>query len=191
MAAILSRGDELKLLLHFPGIIAWMELFVVVFLGAGDLWSSARTTAPGAWASTESGRVGAPSGIAAERDGGPRRCLTRCGPVVGQSEPGHAPSQPAYDTVTTARREPTTRSWTSHSRDHWSVWTCKSYLSLVNSCIDCAYQTYEIYQVLPYSVDFKAPVELWNPLSKTVHSWYSFIWNKGLVNIWNDCKAQK
>ena len=49
----------------------------------------------------------------------------------------------------------------------------------------------QIYQVLPYSVDFKAPRELWNPLSKTVLSKYSFIWNKGPVNIWNDRKAQK
>ena len=37
----------------------------------------------------------------------------------------------------------------------------------------------KIYQVLPYSVDFKAPVELWNPLSNTVFSnKYSFNWNK-------------
>ena len=47
---------------------------------------------------------------------------------------------------------------------------------LVNSCINYAHQTHEIYQVrLPYSVDFKAPLELWNPLSKTVLSKCSLI----------------
>ena len=39
---------------------------------------------------------------------------------------------------------------------------------LVNSCIYYACHTCGIYQVLPYSVDFKAPQELWNPLSKAV-----------------------
>ena len=50
------------------------------------------------------------------------------------------------------------------------------------------------YLVLPYSVDFKAPRELWNPLSKstkTVLSKCSLIWNKGPVNIWNLSKAKK
>ena len=32
--------------------------------------------------------------------------------------------------------------------------------------------------------------ERWNPLSKTVLSKYSFIGNKGPVNIWHDHKAQ-
>ena len=46
--------------------------------------------------------------------------------------------------------------------------TCENRLGLVNSCIYYAQQTCETYQVLPYSVDFKAPGELWNLLSKTV-----------------------
>ena len=78
-----------------------------------------------------------------------------------------------------------------------------SYLSAVTTfnranpsviCSICNYdfdQIHEIYQVLPYSVDFKAPQELWNPLNKTLLSKYSFIWNKGPINIWNDHKAQK
>ena len=61
--------------------------------------------------------------------------------------------------------------------------TCESWLSLVNSCVYYALKTHEIYQVLPYSVDFKAPGELWNPLSKAVLSKCSFIWNKEHVNI--------
>ena len=69
--------------------------------------------------------------------------------------------------------------------------TCENCLSLVNSCIYYARQTHGIYQVLPYSVDFKAPREFWNPLSKTVLSECSFIWNKGPANIWNDHKTQK
>ena len=62
---------------------------------------------------------------------------------------------------------------------------------LINSCIYYAYQTLEIHQVLPYVVDFKAPGELGDPMSKTVFSKCSFIWHKGPVNIWIDCKAQK
>ena len=62
---------------------------------------------------------------------------------------------------------------------------CENWLGLVNSCIYYAYQTLEIYQVLPYAADFKAPLE-----SKTVFSKCSFIWYKGPVNIWLDCKAQ-
>ena len=50
----------------------------------------------------------------------------------------------------------------SHIRHNW--------FRLVNSCIYYACQTNEVYQVLPYSVDFKALRELWNPLSKTVLS---------------------
>ena len=45
---------------------------------------------------------------------------------------------------------------------------CQKWLGLVNSDIYYACQIHEIYQILPYSVDFKAPWELWNPLSKTV-----------------------
>ena len=48
--------------------------------------------------------------------------------------------------------------------------TCQNWLGLVNNCIYYACHTYEIYQVLSYSVDFKAPGEIWNPLSKTVLS---------------------
>ena len=48
--------------------------------------------------------------------------------------------------------------------------TCENWLGLVNSCIYYAHQTHEIYQALPYSADFKAPEELWNPLSETVLS---------------------
>ena len=35
----------------------------------------------------------------------------------------------------------------------------ENWLRLVNSCVYYAHQTHEIYQVLPYSVDFKAPRE--------------------------------
>ena len=68
---------------------------------------------------------------------------------------------------------------------------CENWLGLVNSCIYCAHQTRKIYQVLPYSVDFKTPRELWNPLSKTVVRKWSSIWYEGPVSIWNYCKAQK
>ena len=40
---------------------------------------------------------------------------------------------------------------------------CENWLSLVNSCDNYARQTCEIYQVVSYSMDFKAPKELWNP----------------------------
>ena len=62
---------------------------------------------------------------------------------------------------------------------------------IVKSCIFSTYQTHEIYQVRTYSMDFKAPGELWNPWSKTVVSKCTFIWNKGPVNIWSYRKAQK
>ena len=69
--------------------------------------------------------------------------------------------------------------------------TCENWLGLVNSYVYSTRQTREIYQVLPYSVDFKAPQELWNPPSETVLSKYSFIWNKGPVNILHERKAKK
>ena len=69
--------------------------------------------------------------------------------------------------------------------------TCENWLGLVSSCVYYALQTPEIYQILPYSEDFKAPGEFWNPLSKTVLSICSFMWNKRPVYIWNDRKAQK
>ena len=52
-------------------------------------------------------------------------------------------------------------------------------------------QAREIYQKLPYSVDFNAPWELWNPLGKTVFNECSFIWYNGPVYTWSDRKAQK
>ena len=68
--------------------------------------------------------------------------------------------------------------------------TCENGLGLVNSGIYYAWYTHDFYLVLPYAVDFKAPGELRNPLSKTVLSKCSFIWNNEPVNIWNDHKAQ-
>ena len=68
--------------------------------------------------------------------------------------------------------------------------TCENWLGPENSCIYYAHQTSEIYELLPYSVDFKVPGELWNPLSKTVLSKCSFIWNKGPANIGNNHKVQ-
>ena len=35
--------------------------------------------------------------------------------------------------------------------------TCENWLGLVNRFIYYAHQTHDIYQVLPYSLDFKAP----------------------------------
>ena len=69
--------------------------------------------------------------------------------------------------------------------------TCGNCLSFINNCVYYAHQTHEIYKLLTYSVNFKAPGELWNPLSKTVLHKCSFIWNKGPINIWNDRKTQK
>ena len=117
-----------------------MEHFVVVFLGPRDLWSSARTTTPGAGASTKSGRIGAPSRIVAERVGGPWWCLTRCGSVVGQSEPAHETGQPADDAISTACRELTARLRASHARDLRSVlkmrtiWHALDLWKLARSC---------------------------------------------------------
>ena len=58
---------------------------------------------------------------------------------------------------------------------------CENWLGLVTSCVYYARQTREIFQALPYSVDFKAPKELWNQLSETVLSKCSFIWSKGPI----------
>ena len=69
-------------------------------------------------------------------------------------------------------------------------WDLRNYQGLVNSCVYYARETRESYQVLPYSIDLKAAVEIWNQLSKTVFSKCSFVWNKGIVNIWNDRKAK-
>ena len=71
--------------------------------------------------------------------------------------------------------------------------TCEKWLDLVIICIYYAPQTREIGQVLPYSLDFKAPGELWNPLCKTILkcSFNKQFSNEGSVNIWNDRKARK
>ena len=68
--------------------------------------------------------------------------------------------------------------------------TCENLFGLVNSLVYYALQTHGINQVLTYSIDFKAPGELWNPLSKAVLSKCSLIWNKGPVN-WNDFEARE
>ena len=38
--------------------------------------------------------------------------------------------------------------------------TCENWFGLVNMWVYCAHQTHETYQVMPYSMDFKAPREL-------------------------------
>ena len=48
--------------------------------------------------------------------------------------------------------------------------TCENRPGLVNNFIYYARQSREINQVLPFSVDFKVPEELWNPLSETAFS---------------------
>ena len=72
-----------------------------------------------------------------------------------------------------------------------AVLKIRTWPGLVNSCVYYAHQTHTIYQVLPYSVDFKAPRELWNPLCQTVLSKYSFIWNKGRVKIRTDLMLER
>ena len=57
--------------------------------------------------------------------------------------------------------------------------TCEDWLGLVYSFVYSARQTCAINQVLPYTVDFDSPKELWNPLGKTVLGEYSFISNQG------------
>ena len=52
---------------------------------------------------------------------------------------------------------------------------CENWLGFIKSYIHYAYQTHETYQLLPYSVDFKAAGELWNLPSKTILSKCSFI----------------
>ena len=61
--------------------------------------------------------------------------------------------------------------------------TCENWLGLANSCIHYARHTFKIYYAPPDSVDFKALGKLWNPLSKTVLSKCSYIWNKGPVKL--------
>ena len=71
-----------------------------------------------------------------------------------------------------------------------SIWHTRDLWKLARSCkhvrLLCPLDPRD--QVLPYSVDFKAPGELWNPLSKTVLSKSDFVWIKGPVNTW---KAKK
>ena len=69
--------------------------------------------------------------------------------------------------------------------------TCKVWFGLINSNIYFARHMRDIYQELPYSVDYKASMELWDPLSETVLSKCGFICNKWSAKIWNNCKAQR
>ena len=64
-------------------------------------------------------------------------------------------------------------------------WRCR-----VNNCVYNAHQTREIYQVLPYSVWFKAPgpFEI-HRVNKHLEN--VVIWNKGTVNILNDRNTRK
>ena len=59
--------------------------------------------------------------------------------------------------------------------------TCENWLDPINNRVYFACQIRATYQLLPYSVDFKAHMELWNPLSKTIIIKYSFISTKGPV----------
>ena len=65
--------------------------------------------------------------------------------------------------------------------------TFENWLGLVNSWFYRVHHTREIYQALPNLVDFKAPMGLWNPLSKTILS----TCNKEHVMFLNYHKAQK
>ena len=62
--------------------------------------------------------------------------------------------------------------------------TYENWLGRANTCVYCACKISEIYLALPYSVGFK------DPPSKKVLSKRSFVWNRGPVNSWYDCKAQ-
>ena len=62
---------------------------------------------------------------------------------------------------------------------------------LLNIRVHYARQTRDIYQVLPYSIDFKASQELYCRLRKTVLSKCSFISTEGPVSILNYRKALK
>ena len=67
-----------------------------------------------------------------------------------------------------------------HGRDLWKLArSCKQLFYYARECR-------EIYQLLPYSVDFKAPGELWNPQSKTVLNLKSNLY-VGPVNIFPIC----
>ena len=66
--------------------------------------------------------------------------------------------------------------------------TCENWIGIVISCVCFARQTRDPGNAL---LDLKAPGKPWNPLSETVLSECSFIFNTVHVNIWNDHKAQK
>ena len=53
-----------------------------------------------------------------------------------------------------------------YSRTICHAWDLENWFSLVNSYAYYDHHTREIYHVLPYSVDFKALRELWNPIIK-------------------------
>ena len=61
--------------------------------------------------------------------------------------------------------------------------TFENWFGHVNRYVWYAHRTREIYHVLPYAVDLKAPGELWNLLSETVLSECSFNGNKRPVYI--------
>ena len=56
--------------------------------------------------------------------------------------------------------------------------TGENWPDLVNNYVYSGRQIRGIYQVMIHSVDLKAPLELWNRLSKTVLIKLSFIYNK-------------
>ena len=72
-----------------------------------------------------------------------------------------------------------------HDWDLWKVAQSCKHLHLI-----CLPDTWN-FQLPPYSVDIKDPGVFWNPLSKLVLNWFSFICNKGSVNNLHDHKAQK
>ena len=57
---------------------------------------------------------------------------------------------------------------------------CENWLGFLNCCVYYARKTREINKILIYSVDSKAPAELWNPMSKTILSKCSLIRIKDL-----------
>ena len=65
--------------------------------------------------------------------------------------------------------------------------TYENWLSLVKNCIYYAHEVYEIYQVLSYSVDFKAPSvtsEMTLKLKSNLYVKPVNVWN---VNVWKIC----
>ena len=64
-------------------------------------------------------------------------------------------------------QRPVTRSFDVFINQFAIPEACKNWLGLVNNCIYYTHHTHAIYQVLAYSVDFKAHEKIWNPLSKS------------------------